>query len=86
MVEIFDDDKIYQERFKEIMPEYMRDPIDYYKTHNINPKVIKYNIGTFPIHNGIPIQYSPILFEEGDDLEVKYSVQRVGFVGFNEYM
>ncbi len=86
MVEIFENDEMYQERFKQIMPEYMRDPIDYYKTHNIHPKVIKYNVGTFPIHNGIPIQYSPILFEEGDDLDVKYTVQRVGFVSFNEYM
>jgi len=35
MVEIFDNDEVYQERFKDVMPEYMRDPIDYYISHNI---------------------------------------------------
>ena len=74
MVEIFDNDEVYQERFKDILPEYMRDPIDYYISHNIQPKVIKYNVGVYPIHNGIPIDISPILFEEGDNLDVKMNI------------
>ena len=86
MVEIFDNDVVYQERFKDYMPEYMRDPIDYYISHNIQPKVVKYNVGVYPIHNGIPIDVSPILFEEGDNLDVKMNIQRIGLVDFNEYM
>jgi hypothetical protein len=43
-------------------------------------------VGIYPIHNGIPIDHSPILFEEGDNLDVKMSIQKVGNVGFNEYM
>ena len=35
MLEIFDNDELYQERFKEILPEYMRDPVDYYISHKI---------------------------------------------------
>lgn len=74
MVEIFDSDHVYQERFKELLPSYMRDPIDYYQSHNIQPQVFKYNVGVFPVHNGIPIDYSPLLFEEGDNLEVKMDI------------
>jgi hypothetical protein len=37
MLEVFDNDDVYQERFKDAMPEYMRDPVDYYITHNIQP-------------------------------------------------
>jgi len=48
--------------------------------------VFKYHVGIYPIHNGIPIDYSPILFEEGDDLDVKMAIQKVGLVGLNEYM
>ena len=32
MVEVFDDDQFYQERFRSVLPEYMKDPIDYYIT------------------------------------------------------
>ena len=32
MVEIFDNDHVYQERFKEYQPQYMKDPIDYYNS------------------------------------------------------
>ena len=39
-----------------------------------------------PIHNGIDVRGSPILFEEGDDLEMKYSISRVGHVTYDEYM
>jgi hypothetical protein len=74
MVEIFDNDQVYQERFKQMMPEYMKDPVDYYISHNIQPQVIKYTVGIFPIHNGIPIDHSPILFEEGDNLDVKMAI------------
>jgi len=55
MVEIFDNDTVYQERFKEYMPEYMKDPIDYYNSQGIKPVVFKYNVGIYPIHNGIPV-------------------------------
>lgn len=48
--------------------------------------MFKYTIGIHPIHNGIPIVMSPILFEEGDNLDVKMSIQRSGQVEFNEYM
>ena len=37
MVETFEDQKIYEDRFREIMPEYMQDPIDYYLSHRITP-------------------------------------------------
>lgn len=78
MFEIFDNDEVYQERFKQILPEYMRDPVDYYISHNIQPQVFKYHVGIYPIHNGVPIDHSPILFEEGDDLDVRMSIQKVG--------
>lgn len=86
MVEIFDNDTVYQERFKEFLPEYMNDPTDYYNSHGIKPLVFKYHIGIYPIHNGIPVYGSPILFEEGDSLDLKMGIQRVGLVSFNEYM
>lgn len=35
MVEVFDDDMFYQERFRNVLPEYMKDPIDYYISHKI---------------------------------------------------
>ena len=37
MVEVFDNDELYNERFKNILPEYMRDPVDYYVSHGIQP-------------------------------------------------
>ena len=74
MFEIFDNDEVYQDRFRELMPEYMRDPVDYYNTHNIKPVVFKYNVDISPIHNGIPIDHSPVLFEEGDNLDIKMGI------------
>lgn len=85
LVEVFDNDDVYMDRIKSILPEYMRDPVDYYNSHNIKPEVIKYEVSLNPIHNGISVS-SPILFEEGDDLEVKYCIQRAGHVSYNEYM
>ena len=36
MVEIFDDDELYNQRLKDhFLPAYMQDPIDYYITHKI---------------------------------------------------
>jgi len=52
LVEVFDDDLFYQERFKNILPEYMRDPIDYYVSHKIAPQVYKYVVGVYPVLNG----------------------------------
>ena len=43
MVETYEHDKVYQDRFKEhFRPDYMTDPIDYYLTHKIMPKVVLY--------------------------------------------
>ena len=64
----------------------MRDPVDYYNSHNIQPVVFKYHVDIAPIHNGIPIDRSPVLFEEGDNLDIKMGIQRCGLVDFNEYM
>ena len=52
----------------------MKDPSDYYRTHNIKPNVIQYDCIVTPIHNGIPIDTHPVLFEEGDDYELKYDI------------
>ena len=64
----------------------MKDPIDFYLVNKIVPKVIKYQVGIFPVLNGVFIDYSPILFEQGDHLDVRYSIQRTGSVEFNTYM
>jgi hypothetical protein len=64
----------------------MKDPIDYYLTHQIKANVTKYSMGLYPILNGVFVDQSPILFEKGDHLEVKYSIQRQGKVDFNTYM
>ena len=74
LVEVFDDDQFYQERFKNVLPEYMRDPIDYYVSHKIQPQVYKYVVGIYPVLNGQFIDHSPILFEPGDHLEVKHTI------------
>lgn len=36
--------------------------------------------------NGIFIDHAPILFEKGDHLDIKYTMQRIGKVEFNNYM
>ena len=41
----------------------MKDPIDYYLTHKVTPKVVKYTVGIYPVLNGVFIDYAPILFE-----------------------
>ena len=64
----------------------MKDPIDFYLMNKIKPKVIKYSVGIYPILNGVFIDYSPILFEQGDHLDIKYTIQRNGPVNFNTYM
>jgi hypothetical protein len=56
------------------MPAYMQDPIDYYLTHKIKPTVVKYNVSVLPILNGVFVDHTPLLFEEGDHLEVKYNI------------
>ena len=43
-------------------------------------------MGLYPLLNGIFIDHSPILFEIGDNLDIKYTMHRVGKVDFNEYM
>jgi len=52
----------------------MKDPIDYYISHKIQPQVFKYVVGIYPVLNGMFIDQSPILFERGDSLEVKYII------------
>jgi hypothetical protein len=64
----------------------MVDPIDFYLTHKITPKVTRFQLGLFPSLNGIFIDHAPILFEKGDHLDVKYSIQRVGKLNFTSYM
>ena len=87
MCEIFEDDVLYQARYKDqFRPEYMKDPIDFYLVNKIVPKVIRYEVGIYPVLNGVFIDYSPILFETGDHLDIKYSIQRQGPVDFNTYM
>jgi len=43
-------------------------------------------MGLYPLLNGIFIDHAPILFEKGDHLDIKYMIQRVGKVEFNNYM
>lgn len=74
MVEVFDNDEIYQERFLDVFPEYMKDPVDYYLSHGIKPNVFKYHVALPSIHNGLSIDGSPILFEQGDTLDLKMAI------------
>lgn len=64
----------------------MKDPIDYYLRHKIKPTVTQYQMGIYPLLNGVFIDHAPILFERGDHLDIKYNLQRVGKVEFNTYM
>lgn len=43
-------------------------------------------MGLYPLLNGVFIDHAPILFEKGDSLDIKYTMQRCGKVEFNEYM
>ncbi len=67
------DDRVYKERTKSIFAENIEEPIDYYNSLGIKPKVIKFSVGVYPTINGIPIHYSPILYEKGDYLSVSNS-------------
>ncbi|CAI2386460.1 unnamed protein product [Moneuplotes crassus] len=84
--EIMDDDKVLKDRTKSIFTENIEEPIDYYESLGIKPRVIKFTVGVYPIINGIPIHYSPILYEKGDTLDIKYTIDNYGVVQFNEYM
>ena len=87
MVEIFNDDKFYNDRFREMYnPEFMQSPIDYYLLHKVRPKVLRYCVGIYPVLNGCYIDHAPLLFEKGDHLDIKFFMQRHGPVGFNQYM
>jgi len=86
MVEVFDKDEVYQEQFTSFSPDYMKDPVDYYLMHNIQPKVYRYDVGIYPILNGVSIDGSPILFEKGDHLDIKYNISRHGVCTFSNYM
>lgn len=65
-----DDDTVLKDRTKSIFTENIEEPIDYYDSLGIKPRVIKFTVGVYPIINGIPIHYSPILYEKGDTLDV----------------
>lgn len=87
MCEVFENDEVYQERFKDYFkPDYMKDPIDYYLSHNLQPNVTRYHMGIYPLLNGVFVDHAPVLFERGDHLDVKYTMQRIGKVDFNSYM
>jgi hypothetical protein len=75
--EILEDLEFYKERTKSIIKENIKNPMEYYNSLRIKPKVIKYTIGIFPIINGLKINYSPILYEKGDFLEVKLNHQNL---------
>jgi len=74
MVEVFDDDSFYKQRVSKLLPDYMHDPIDYYHQNKLRPTVVKYSVGIFPILNDVFVDYSPLLFEQGDNLELRYSI------------
>lgn len=46
----------------------------------------KYQLGIYPMLNGVFIDHAPVLFEKGDSLDIKYTMQRCGRVDFNTYM
>lgn len=87
MFEMFENDDIYLDRFRNYYnPDDLKDIIDTYLQHQIVPNVTQYNVQVFPTINGVAVDKSPILYEPGDFYEVKYRIQRVGKVDFNEYM
>ena len=67
-------DKDDYENEKLYSPDVVRDSIDFYLLKKSKPVVYKYVIGIFPVLNGKFIDYSPILFEKGDTLDVKYVI------------
>jgi len=72
--EIMPDDAVYKERTKSIFIDNIEEPINYYNSHKIKPKVVKFVVGVYPTINGLQIPYSPILYEKGDYLNVSYSL------------
>lgn len=72
--EIMPDDKEYKERTKSLFAQNLEDPMDYYTNLKIKPKVIKYSVGVYPLINGLKIDYTPILYEKGDYLNVRISI------------
>lgn len=78
---------LYNERAKEeYLPDYMQDPISYYLHRQVTPTVFKYSVKIIPVHNGVVTDFSPILFEKGDHLDIMYTFTREGPVNFNTYM
>jgi hypothetical protein len=87
MFEQFENDDIYLDRFRNYYnPEELKDIIDYYLQHKVKPNVTQYSVNLVPLVNGIHMNSSPVLYETGDHLDVKYSIQRIGRVDFNTYM
>jgi len=72
--EILPDEKEYKENIKNASFDYTSEPIDYYNSLKIKPKVIKFCVGVYPIINGIELDYSPILYEKGDYLNVSNAI------------
>jgi len=69
-VEILDNEEYDKEKNKTTINNDTENPLEYYNSLKIKPKVIKYTVGVFPLINGLKISYSPILYEKGDFLEV----------------
>lgn len=59
------------------------DPIDVYLRNKVKSKVMKYFVQITPILNGVISTHFPLLFETGDHLDIKYKIQKYGFVGFD---
>ena len=75
MFEQFENDEIYLDRFRNYYnPEELKDIIDYYLTHNVQPNVTQYSVQIAPFLNGAFLEKSPVLYETGDFLEIKYKI------------
>jgi hypothetical protein len=67
-------DKDDYENEKLYSADVVKDSTDFYLLKKKRPFVYKYVVGIFPVLNGKFIDYSPILFEKGDTLDVKYVI------------
>ena len=85
-VEIFEDEEEYKERTQKGVLKNSDDALEYYSKLKIKPRVIRYVAEIYTILNGLKIDYSPILYEKGDYLEVKYNIGRYGLVPYDEYL
>jgi hypothetical protein len=59
---------------------------NFYTEKNYKPNVDKYSITISSSLNNLISTFTPILFEKGDTFDVKYSINYLGKVNFDEYM